>query len=71
MSARGVAKTAPSHSAFGKTGSMVKEAFSHESLTGMLSENGHHEAEMYYRSVRPMEGRSVAIIKQGHWNQLY
>ena len=71
LSLQTLAKTAPSHSAFGKTGSMVKEAFSHESLTGMLSENGHHEAEMYYRTVRPMEGRSVAIIHQGHWNQNY
>ena len=44
---------------------------SHESLTGNLSDNGRHDAEMYYRTVRPMEGRSVAIIKQGHWNQLY
>lgn len=71
LSMKTLAPTAPQRSVFGKTGSMVKEAFSHESLTGAVSENGKHEAEMYYRSVRPMEGRSVAIIKQGHWNQNY
>ena len=71
LSMKTLAPTAPQRSVFGKSGSMVKEAFSHESLTGAISENGRHEAEMYYRSVRPMEGRSVAIIKQGHWNQNY
>ena len=66
-----LAETAPQRSQFGKTGSLNKNAFSHESMTGALSDNGRHDAEMYYRTVRPMEGRSVAIIKQGHWNQLY
>uniref|UniRef100_A0A7S2IU82 Uncharacterized protein n=1 Tax=Haptolina brevifila TaxID=156173 RepID=A0A7S2IU82_9EUKA len=66
-----LAATAPQRSQFGKTGSLNKNAFSHESMTGALSDNGRHDAEMYYRTVRPMEGRSVAIIKQGHWNQLY
>ena len=40
-------------------------------VCGLPASNGRHDAEMYYRNVRPMEGRSVAIIKQGHWNQLY
>jgi hypothetical protein len=71
LSMKTLAERAPQRSQNGKTGSMVKEAFSHESQTGVLSENGRHEAEMYYRTVRPMEGRSVAIIKQGHWNSLY
>ena len=66
-----LAETAPQRSQHGKSDSLNKEAFSHESLTGNLSDNGRHEAEMYYRNVRPLEGRSVAIIKQGHWNQVY
>lgn len=71
LSLQTLAATAPQRSEFGKTGSLNKNAFSHESMTGSLSDNGRHDAEMYYRTVRPMEGRSVAIIKQGHWNQLY
>ena len=71
LSLQTLADTAPQRSQFGKTGSLNKNAFSHESMTGSLSDNGRHDAEMYYRAVRPMEGRSVAIIKQGHWNQLY
>lgn len=71
LSLKTLAKTAPQRSEFGKTGSLNKNAFSHESMTGSLSDNGRHDAEMYYRTVRPMEGRSVAIIKQGHWNQMY
>lgn len=71
LSLRTLAATAPQRSQFGKTGSLNKNAFSHESMTGSLSDNGRHDAEMYYRTVRPMEGRSVAIIKQGHWSQLY
>jgi len=71
LSMKTLAVTAPQRSTFGKTGSLNKNAFSHESLTGSLSDNGRHEAEMYYRTVRPMEGRSVAIIKQGHWSQVY
>ena len=59
---RSDAATAPQRSVFGKSGSLNKNAFSHESMTGSLSDNGRHEAEMYYRTVRPMEGRSVAII---------
>ena len=27
------------------------------------------EADKYYHTTRPYEGRSVAIIKQGHWTQ--
>ena len=71
LSMKTLAATAPQRSEFGKTVSLNKNAFSHESLTGAISDNGRHEAEMYYKNVRPMEGRSVAIIKQGHWNQLY
>jgi len=71
LSLQTLSATAPQRSQFGKTGSLNKNAFSHESMTGSLSDNGRHDAEMYYRTVRPMEGRSVAIIKQGHWNQLY
>jgi len=71
LSLQTLAGTAPQRSVFGKTGSLNKNAFSHESMTGSLSDNGRHDAEMYYRTVRPMEGRSVAIIKQGHWSQLY
>jgi len=71
LSLQTLADTAPQRSQFGKTGSLGKNAFSHESMTGSLSDNGRHDAEMYYRTVRPMEGRSVAIIKQGHWSQLY
>jgi len=71
LSMKTLAKTAPQRSQFGKTDSLNKVAFSHESLTGNISDNGRHEAEMYYRTVRPMEGRSVAIIHQGHWSQLY
>ena len=71
LSLQTLADTAPQRSQFGKTGSLNKNAFSHESMTGSLSDNGRHDAEMYYRTVRPMEGRSVAIIKQGHWNQMY
>jgi len=66
-----LAETAPQRSVFGKSGSLNKTAFSHESMSGALSDNGRHDAEMYYKTVRPMEGRSVAIIKQGHWSQLY
>jgi len=65
-----LAATAPQRSVFGKSGSLQKTAFSHESMSGALSDNGRHDAEMYYHKTRPMEGRSVAIIKQGHWNQL-
>jgi len=65
-----LADTAPQRSLFGKSGSLQKTAFSHESMSGALSDNGRHDAEMYYHKTRPMEGRSVAIIKQGHWNQL-
>lgn len=71
LSMKTLAPTAPNRSIYGKTGSIKKEVFSHESLTGSISDNGRHEAEMYYRTTRPLEGRSVAIIKQGHWNQLY
>ena len=71
LSMETLAATAPQRSHFGKTGSLNKNAFSHESMTGALSDNGRHDAEMYYRTVRPMEGRSVAIIKQGHWVNLY
>ena len=65
-----LAATAPQRSVFGKSGSLNKTAFSHESMSGALSDNGRHDAEMYYHKTRPMEGRSVAIIKQGHWGQL-
>jgi len=65
-----LAQTAPQRSIFGKSGSLQKTAFSHESMSGALSDNGRHDAEMYYHKTRPMEGRSVAIIKQGHWGQL-
>jgi len=65
-----LAATAPQRSVFGKSGSLQKTAFSHESMSGCLSDNGRHDAEMYFHKTRPMEGRSVAIIKQGHWNQL-
>jgi hypothetical protein len=70
LSMQTLAETAPQRSQFGKTGSLNKNAFSHESMTGSLSDNGRHDAEMYYRTVRPMEGRSVAIIKQGHWSSV-
>mgnify|MGYP007078082730 CR=1 FL=1 len=65
-----LAVTAPQRSVFGKSGSLQKTAFSHESMSGALSDNGRHDAEIYFQKTRPMEGRSVAIIKQGHWNQL-
>jgi len=65
-----LAQTAPQRSIFGKSGSLQKTAFSHESMSGALSDNGRHDSEMYYHKTRPMEGRSVAIIKQGHWGQL-
>lgn len=71
LSMKTLAATAPQRSKFGCKDSLIAEAFSHESLTGNISDNGRHEAECYYKTVRPMEGRSVAIIKQGHWNQLY
>jgi len=71
LSMKTLAKQAPQPSMYGKKDSLNKVAFSHESLTGNISDNGRHEAEMYYKTVRPMEGRSVAIIKQGHWSQLY
>ena len=70
LSMKTLAPTAPNRSVFGKTGSIKKEVFSHESLTGAISDNGRHEAEMYYRTTRPLEGRSVAIIHQGHWNNV-
>jgi len=65
-----LAETAPQRSKYGKSGSLQQTAFSHESMTGALSDNGRHDAEMYFHKTRPMEGRSVAIIKQGHWGQL-
>ena len=67
LSMKTLAKTAPQRAAHGKSGAIKKHLFSHESITGALSDNGQHDAEMYYHKSRPYEGRSVAIIKQGHW----
>ena len=58
-------------SAHAKKSSIRQDLFSHESATGAISDNGQHDAECYFGKVRPMEGRSVAIIKQGHWAQAY
>lgn len=69
LSMKTLAKTAPMRSVYGKQGSLHKEIFSHESGEGILSDNGRNEADMYYHKTRPYEGRSVAIIKQGHWSQ--
>jgi len=65
------AETAPQPSAHAKKSSIRQDLFSHESATGAISDNGQHDAECYFGKVRPMEGRSVAIIKQGHWSQAY
>jgi len=65
-----LAKTAPMRSQYGKQGALYQEIFSQESIDGNLSDNGRNEAETYYHRTRPMEGRSVAIIKQGHWSQM-
>ena len=70
LSMQALATAAPARSVYGKSSSLNKTAFSHESMTGALSDNGRHDAEMYYHKTRPWEGRSVAIIKQGHWNQI-
>jgi len=64
-----LAKTAPMRSMNGKQGSLYQEIFSQESIDGNLSDNGRNEAETYYHRTRPYEGRSVAIINQGHWSQ--
>ena len=69
LSMQTLAKTAPMRSVYGKQGALHKEIFSHESLEGTLSDNGRTEADKYYHTTRPYEGRSVAIIKQGHWTQ--
>jgi len=69
LSMKTLAQTAPMRSAHGKQGALHKEIFSHESLEGTLSDNGRNEADKYYHTTRPYEGRSVAIIKQGHWSQ--
>ena len=69
LSMQTLAKTAPDRSTHGKKGSLKKDLFTHESIVGSLSDNGQHDAETYYHRSRPFEGRSVAIIKQGHWAQ--
>jgi len=61
-----LAKTAPMRSVHGIQGALHKEVFSHESLDGMLSENGRTEADKYYITTRPFEGRSVSIINQAN-----
>lgn len=70
LSLQSRARHAPQPTVFGKKAALQDDAFTHESLTGALSDNGRHDAEMYYMKTRPYDGRSVAIIKQGHWNQL-
>lgn len=69
LSMQTLAPTAPMRSVHGKQGSLYQEIFSQESIAGNLSDNGKNEAETYYHRTRPYEGRSVAIIKQGHWSQ--
>jgi len=66
-----LAQTAPQPSMHAKKSSIRQDLFSHESQTGCLSDNGKADSDLYYHKTRPMEGRSVAIIKQGHWNQAY
>ena len=58
-----LAAVAPPPSVHGIKGQIKLDLFSHEDSMGNRSENGLHEAECYYKSTRPMEGRSVAIIK--------
>jgi len=61
-----LAKTAPMRSVHGIQGALHKECFSHESQDGMLSDNGRTEADKYFITTRPYEGRSVAIINQAN-----
>lgn len=63
LSLKTLAATAPMRSVYGKQGALHKEIFSHESGEGILSDNGRTEADKYYHSTRPYEGRSVAIIR--------
>lgn len=46
----------------GVSNSLVSDFFTHAALT--VSDNGVHNAEAYYKLVRPLEGRSMAIVKQ-------
>jgi hypothetical protein len=45
----------------GVSSSLVSNFFTHAALT--VSDNGVHNAEAYYKLLRPLEGRSMAIIK--------
>jgi len=69
LSMQTLAKTAPLRSVHGKRGQLKADLFTHESIAGSLSDNGQHDAETYYHRSRPFEGRSVSIIKEGHWAQ--
>ena len=44
---------------------MHRDFFSHAALS--ISDNGVADAETFFQKIRPQEGRSVSIIKQGHW----
>ena len=66
LSMKTLAATAPMRSVYGKQGALHKEVFSHESGEGILSDNGRTEADKYYVTTRPFEGRSVAIINQSN-----
>eukprot|EP00304_Pavlova_gyrans_P004141 CAMPEP_0206042574 /NCGR_PEP_ID=MMETSP1466-20131121/6635_1 /ASSEMBLY_ACC=CAM_ASM_001126 /TAXON_ID=44452 /ORGANISM="Pavlova gyrans, Strain CCMP608" /LENGTH=408 /DNA_ID=CAMNT_0053417287 /DNA_START=54 /DNA_END=1280 /DNA_ORIENTATION=+ len=49
-------------STVGVSNSLVSDFFTHAALT--VSDNGVHNAEAYFKLLRPYEGRSTAIIKQ-------
>ncbi|KAG8458597.1 hypothetical protein KFE25_008394 [Diacronema lutheri] len=45
----------------GVSNSLVSDFFTHAALT--VSDNGVHNAEAYYKLLRPLDGRSMAIVK--------
>lgn len=68
LSMQTLAPTAPQRATHGRFSSLRHDLFTHESQSGAISDNGQHDAEQFFAHTRPFEGRSVAIIKQGHWS---
>lgn len=72
LSLYALARKKPQPSIHGIKAKILDELFSQEAAGGNISDNGRHDAQIYYCKTRPYEGRSVAIIKQPEqWARAY
>lgn len=72
LSLSALARKKPQPSMHGIKAKILDEFFSQEAAGGNISDNGRHEAQIYYCKTRPYEGRSASIIKQPEqWARAY